>query len=260
MLIKFEGYDLDYSIENDNIVINHCFYHDNNVSKVIIPSKIDNKNVIRIKDNCFDASEFNPPYDDGDIYDELNLQHVQHCECWATEIVVEEGIEVIEEKAFFNCPALQVISLPSTLKEFKTPIFEEFDLCPVKIVFNNNKYFSSGKDSNIIIDKVSKKLLYADDGESLIDNDLEVIGSNAFYGLSCLQQLIIPEGIKVIEKAAFNNCNNLRRLVLPSTLVSCDKHAIENCINLKDVVIPDNVSIDIDIPANNKPSFDEDAF
>ena len=62
------------------------------------------------------------------------------------------------------------------------------------------------------------------------------IERSAFYGLSNLEKVIIPDSVKTIGMEAFKNCSKLNTIELPSTLQSIGEKAFENCSKLTLVV------------------------
>ena len=70
-------------------------------------------------------------------------------------------------------------------------------------------------------------------GKSYYVVDIE---RSAFYGLSNLEKVIIPDSVKTIGMEAFKNCSKLNTVELPSTLQSIGEKAFENCSKLTLVV------------------------
>jgi hypothetical protein len=125
-----------------------------------------------------------------------DLKHVQ-------EIAVPEGVEKICENAFYNCPSLKKVVLPSTLKEMKALIIKCCD--------------------NLKELDMSKVHL------------LKVLPYGTFRS-KYVQEIVVPEGVEKIGKYAFYSCANLRRIVMPSTLKEADGPIVDNeCKNLKEI-------------------------
>lgn len=60
--------------------------------------------------------------------------------------------------------------------------------------------------------------------------------STSFSGLTCLNSIILPEGITIIEN--FDGCSNLTSIVIPESVTTIEQSAFYNCYNLTDIVLP----------------------
>lgn len=89
---------------------------------------------------------------------------------------------------------------------------------------------TKGLDKPSVV-KVPSKIFV--DGKSYYVVGIE---RSAFYGLSNLEKVIIPDSIKTIGMEAFKNCSKLNTVELPSTLQSIGEKAFENCSKLTLVV------------------------
>lgn len=73
----------------------------------------------------------------------------------------------------------------------------------------------------------------ADDGESFTS-----VGDYAFYGMTKLETINIPEGITEIGTCAFAFCSKLEDVSLPSTLTTLGDGAFETCVALESITLP----------------------
>ena len=89
---------------------------------------------------------------------------------------------------------------------------------------------TKGLDKPSVV-KVPSKIFV--DGKSYYVVGIE---RSAFYGLSNLEKVIIPDSVKTIGMEAFKNCSKLNTIELPSTLQSIGEKAFENCSKLTLVV------------------------
>ena len=55
------------------------------------------------------------------------------------------------------------------------------------------------------------------------------IGKHAFWYVTCLKKVILPETIKAIDDDAFYKCDQLKELILPNSLETIGKKAFESC-------------------------------
>ena len=113
-----------------------------------------------------------------------------------------DGIEIIEEDAFFWCTSLRNVKLLG-----------------VKIIEEGAFKYCSG----------------------LIDLEfgveLETIGKSAFYNCRSLRSLTMP-CVRNIGRWAFTNCVQLADLYLPDGLETIEQSAFQNCLRLRRITMP----------------------
>ena len=68
------------------------------------------------------------------------------------------------------------------------------------------------------------------------------IGAYAFYQMTGITSLEIPEGVEIIEYYACRGCTGLESVSLPSTLTSMENGIFTGCTKLKAGFIPDSVT------------------
>jgi len=124
------------------------------------------------------------------------------------ELVFHEGLQMIGNRAFFDCTKLESIKLPSTLTEIG------------KFAFNN---CSSLK-------------------EVVLNDGLKKIGVKAFEQCKSLQSITIPSSVIEIDSTAFAGCTNLQEVVLSKGLQTINSYAFYNCTSLVDITIPSTVT------------------
>ncbi len=97
------------------------------------------------------------------------------------EYVVPDGVEKIAERAFYECKALQAITLPDGLQTIESQAFYQ---C-----------------------RSLEKVIFGD--------GLQTIESQAFYQCKSLRAVIFPDGLQTIDASAFDQCNQLWSFALP---------------------------------------------
>ena len=145
------------------------------------------------------------------------------------EVVLNEGLTVIGESAFQNCPSLQSIKLPSTLTEIGTSAFY---VCPsLKDIVLNEGLREIGR--------------YAFRGAPLesiiIPSTIDETGYYAFGECQNLRDVVLKEGLKKISRNTFRECPSLQSITLPSTVNEIDQSAFIGCTNLREVVLSDGL-------------------
>lgn len=76
----------------------------------------------------------------------------------------------------------------------------------------------------------------------VINNGVSAIGANAFYGLSSLISVEMPETIVEIGNRAFSNCSSLTSIELPESVIEIGYGAFERCSSLTNIMIPESVT------------------
>jgi hypothetical protein len=67
------------------------------------------------------------------------------------------------------------------------------------------------------------------------------IGTKAFFGLSKLTSVFIPNSVKEIGNYCFASCSGLTNVVLSDSIKHISSGMFKNCINLTSVELPDNL-------------------
>lgn len=67
---------------------------------------------------------------------------------------------------------------------------------------------------------------------SVTANNIEIIGSSAFYGCTSLEKAALGNNLKTIGPSAFNGCNTLKSVNLPDGLTTIGNSAFYGCSSL----------------------------
>ena len=116
-------------------------------------------------------------------------------------VTVTEGIDRIDDHAFYQCRTLRNVTLPQSVKEIGV---RAFDACESLTEIN-------------------------------LPNQLTSIGDAAFSGCIRLKQIAVGEGLSEIGTNAFLNCLSLETVKLPATLTTLPNSVFHGCISLKNV-------------------------
>ncbi|WP_072228520.1 leucine-rich repeat domain-containing protein, partial [Campylobacter coli] len=128
-------------------------------------------------------------------------------DCCLKKLKLNEGLEVIENYAFYKCESLEEIILPDSLKSIGEYAFEK---C------------SSLKNLNF-------------------NEGLEVIGENAFYKCKSLEVISLPDSLKEIRRYAFEDCSSLKNLNFNEGLEVIENYAFSGCKSLEEISFPDSL-------------------
>ena len=152
----------------------------------------------------------------------LNSQYVSH-------IVVNDNIHALGEKAFFNMPVLETISLPDTISAVGANVFAN----PGKKVMATFRGVDGTIDASVYDGKTSGICyLYIEDG-------IKNIGKNAFANSDTVLGVEIVN-TDTIDDYAFSNCPAMKQLYIDS-VVNINDYAFYNDIAIDDIVINQNL-------------------
>ena len=71
--------------------------------------------------------------------------------------------------------------------------------------------------------------------------NIETLGNNSFYQVTCLETVNFPALI-TIGSAAFSGCTNLTGITIPDSVTSIEDSTFRNCTGLTSITIPDSVT------------------
>lgn len=174
---------------------------DDNVPTLVVPGVIGGMPARRVESDVFRDSSFVHVIMQPGIT-ELGLRSFEHC-LRLQQVVLPDGLRVIEKDAFNGCRALRRIQIPSTVVEIGEGAFANTAL------------------QGIVIPDSVKKLGDAafENCSHLIDADIgagiTIIPEYLFSGCISLEEVDFPAGIERIERGAFRSCSSLLDLSIP---------------------------------------------
>ena len=124
-------------------------------------------------------------------------------------------------------------------KSIESGVFAEcIGLTSIIVEKNNPIYYS---ENNCIIEKSSKKLI-AGCRDSVIPNDVKIIGDYAFNNCIGLKSITIPNSVTSIGDSAFDGCSGLTSVTIPDSVTSIGDNAFWGCSGLTIVSIGNSVT------------------
>ena len=215
----------------------------------------------------FNIDAANPNYttSDGVLFDKSMTTLIQ-CPARKTgDYIIPDSVKNLADGAFSNCKLLEIISIPSSVTEIGSSVFQGAEsLTGINVTADNLNYASDG---GVLFDKSLTTLIACPGGKSgtyEVPSGTVEIGLNAFsncFGLtgvsfpasltrirengfsgSGLISIDIPESVTGIGYAAFADCIGLASVDLPDNLSSIEDKTFSNCLGLTSIVIPERVT------------------
>ena len=119
---------------------------------------------------------------------------------------IPNSVTTIGLYAFNNCSALESIRIPSSV--IKIVDLSSFVGCiglKSIVVDNGNKHYDSRDNCNAIIETETNQLVTGCKN-TIIPNNVTIIGRNSFLNISDLKSISIPYSVTIIEDGAFYGC------------------------------------------------------
>ena len=143
-------------------------------------------------------------------------------------VLIPEGVESINEYAFYKNNNVKKIVLPSSLKEISDYCFNSMkNLEKIKLP---NPFIPIGEDA---FDESNKSKLFVD--------DLLIIGNVLLWSRADKEIITIPDNVEVIREGAFQYKKELKKVILPKKVYYICESAFLNCENLEDINISNTV-------------------
>ncbi|MBQ9372485.1 MAG: leucine-rich repeat domain-containing protein [Thermoguttaceae bacterium] len=206
--------------------------------KLVIPSNIGGKKVVKIGDNAFKDCSSLTNVVIPDSVKEIGDEAFSNCYS-LTSVVIPESVRKIGNYAFADCFSLINVVIPEGVEEIAHGAFSGSSAL-IEVAPNNSTYSS---ENGVLFDKNKEKLLHVPDNEIFesysIPENVKEICDMAFESCSSLTNVVIPEGVKKISNGAFAYCSSLTSVMIPNSIEEIDSHAFYDC-NILIEVAPDN--------------------
>lgn len=138
-----------------------------------------------------------------------------------TNILIHDGINAIDELAFYGCSKLISISVDEDNQDYKS--------------IDGNLYSKDGK--TLIQYAIGKE-----DTSFIISDNVSIIGDYAFAWCSNLSNVLFFGNVTKIGNYAFYYCVNLTRMSIPNSVITIESNAFAYCKNILDLYIGNGVA------------------
>jgi len=145
-------------------------------------------------------------------------------------VIIQKGVRVIGEYAFYNCTHLEYVTIPDSVTEIGWSAFEKCESLndlslPRSIHTIGDRGFAFCKALSGII----------------IHDTVEYIGHGAFWNCIGLTSVTIPSSVTSFS-SAFSDCTGLKSVNIQEGITLIDRYAFNGCISLTEVAIPNTVT------------------
>lgn len=171
-----------------------------------------------------------------------------------SSVVISDGIQAIDGKAFCNCTNLTYIDIPESVTKIGSQSFSgctslssivipESVSTIEGITFMNCTNLTSIVIPNSIT-SIEASAFYGCINLTNIDIPESVvsIGSRAFAGCKSLENFVIPKGVKTLGYETFLGCTSLLNIELPESLTVIEQSVFRDCSRLEEIIIPNEVT------------------
>ena len=155
------------------------------------------------------------------------------------EIILPNSITSIGDYVFWFCLNLKSLEIPKNVSSIGWAFIYGSNKISNLSVAEDNHNYDSRNNCNAIIETATNTLVRGCIN-TIVPNDIKIIGDYAFYYCSDLPKITLPEGIISIGYEAFGWCSNLTSITLPSTLKSIDGFAL-SLTGISSITIPASV-------------------
>lgn len=208
--------DFDYLQQNDEISITS---YNGSSSAVIIPEKINGKNVTTIAESAFS-----------------NKSSLK-------EIVLPSTLTTIGANAFNNCRFTK-IEIPSSVRKIGTSAFNGCNSLTGVYISDVDSWcqieFTDGYANPL---NFSKNLYLNNElvTDLVIPNSVTVIGFAQFYNCDSIKSIEIPDSVQIIDHYAFRYCDGLEEVIIPNSVLGIGQYVFSQCSKLTSVKIGDGL-------------------
>ena len=168
------------------------------------------------------------------------------------EVVIENGVTSIGNRAFYECSGLTSVTIPNSVTSIGVGAFQECSgltsvTIPNSVTSIEVGAFSgcSGLTSLTIPNSVTSigiDAFYGCSSLTSVTIGMKNIGNSVFSGISSLKTVTILDGVESIGVSAFTGCSGLTSLTIPNSVTWIGESAFSGCSGLTSLTIPNSVT------------------
>ena len=162
-----------------------------------------------------------------------------------SEVIISEGIAVVEQEAFDGCTSLSRVSIPASVTGFEGNPFSRCD-CLQEIVLADGHPTLEVVDGALFNRQTHCLICYLrgiEEESYKVPEGTRSIADKAFSVSSCdklLNEVIVPEGVVSIGEYAFEHNSALNRIELPDSLIAIGQCAFAGCNHVVELRLSGN--------------------
>lgn len=161
-------------------------------------------------------------------------------DCAKLNISIPESVKSIGYKAFKDCHSIKNLVIPQATNKINQNAFYGLAKSVETIsVHHLNAVYSSGDNCNLIIER-KNGLVILGCKNSVLNTEVNKIGSYAFAWCSELEKIKLPYTVKDIEKGAFKECVSLASVNLGNVYTIAEEAFAHNRL-LKSIELPESL-------------------
>lgn len=225
--------------------------------KVVIPAKIKGLPVKEIGEAAF--------YESRELINEIKIsegiEKINNSAFWdcykLKKVTIAKSVWKISNYAFYACKRLSVIEGGKGVSDVGNAVFcgceklTKIPNFPKVTAWPNSNFERTGLKNVIVPSKIYMCAKFQFYGckrlRRVVIKKAENVEIRMFYE-SSVREVIIKKGAKIIRREAFGNCKKLKKVVLPKTTKKIGLMAFQNCKSLRKLTIPKSVK-KIDVTA-----------
>ena len=236
-----EKAEYEYSVTEDGTV--EITRYNGNNNNVVIPNKIEGKNVTSIGEYAFESCTSITSVTIPNKVTNIGDYAFENCTNLAS-ITIPDSMTNIGQRAFLFCDKIKSITIPDNVTNIGEYAFYGCtSLEKINVATGNKKYVSV---NGILFSKDKTKIVCYPANKSgtsySIPNSVKIIGSAAFCSCSHLKNITIPDSVTSIEHHAFSDCISLTSITIPDGIKTIEMGTFDYCKSLTSVRIPDSVT------------------
>lgn len=159
--------------------------------------------------------------------------HLEQYVGTAHEIVIPEGVAVIDYRAFCNNKSnITAVTFPSTIEEIDNDAF--LNCMNLKTVVFPHKVKRLALGCDTFSNCTALESVRLPDGTDCL--------WDTFTGCTALSDITLPDSIRIIGDFAFRNCINLKKVKLPANLKYISRNSFQGCTGLTEILIPEGIA------------------